>query len=88
MTRPKKERKVIVCDELDFSWHKEQTVVLLRLHKEGKNIQQIASRFRRPKEEILIALIGLLPQHELAEMLRDCWGVKNNDKPKKFECID
>jgi hypothetical protein len=87
MTRPKVERKVIVCDEYDFSWHKQQTKVILQLHKEGKNLQQIANRFRRPKEEILIALIGLLPQSELAAMLGSCWDARNGDK-KTFECID
>lgn len=88
MTRPKVERKVIVCDELDFSWHKHQTKILLQLHKEGKTIQNIANRFRRPKEEILIALIGLLPHSELAVMLGRHWSARNDDKPKEFECID
>jgi len=87
MTKIKTERKVIVCDEYDFSWSKEQTKIIVQMHREGKSIQRIANRYRRPREEILIALIGLLPQSDIAAMLGSHWGAMPGGQ-KKFECID
>lgn len=88
MGRPKVERRVIVCDELNLSWQSEQIEEMIRLHSEKYSIHQISKFFRRPRQEILIALIGILPESDLADMLGDWWGVRVYNKPKKFECID
>lgn len=87
MTRTKVERKVIVCDEYDFSWSKLQTKNIVQMHREGKSIQRIAKRYRRPREEILLALIGLLTSSEIAAMLGNHWGAMPGGQ-KKLECID
>lgn len=86
--RPKTERRIIVCEELNLSWRNEQIEDMLRLYKEQYSIHQISKYFRRSRQEILIALIDILPESDLAEMLGEWWGVKVYNKPKKFECID
>lgn len=57
--RTPKEQLYIACEELDFSWYKNEIDTVRKAWEEGLPLWEIADKLHRTQEEVLILLLDL-----------------------------
>ncbi|NRD80313.1 hypothetical protein HPT25_23610 [Bacillus sp. BRMEA1] len=63
--RPARLNRVIVCDDLNFFYDEPELIEMKNLWKKGMSVADMAERFRRDPDEILVALIHLARKNEI-----------------------
>jgi hypothetical protein len=56
---PARKNRVLVCEGLDFWWDELELNVIVKMWKGGLSINQMADRFERDPDEVLLAIIHL-----------------------------
>jgi hypothetical protein len=56
---PARKNRVLVCEGLDFWWDEPELNVIVKMWKGGLSINQMADRFERDPDEVLLAIIHL-----------------------------
>lgn len=63
--REPRQNRVIVCEELDFTWERKELNKLARMWKKGQSILEMAVEVERDPDEVLIALIHLAKKNKV-----------------------
>jgi hypothetical protein len=59
------ERLYIACVDYDFSWRQEQVKRAVAYWEQGMPLLEIAAKFKRRQEEVLLLLVDLATQGEI-----------------------
>lgn len=63
--RPARLDRVLVCDELDYTWDRPELRLLAKMWKDGISVKTMAEHFSRDPDEVLIALIHLARKFDI-----------------------
>lgn len=81
---PKSRRKIyLVLEDIDPVWDEKEVVEFDRLWAEGADIEQIAKRFKRDPDEVLILAIDRARQGYITARRGSVWGDAWREKRRK-----
>jgi NTP pyrophosphatase (non-canonical NTP hydrolase) len=76
---PARKNRVLVCEGLDFWWDEPELDVIVKMWKGGLSIKQMADRFERDPDEVLLAIIHLAREDLIKSKLGGAFGMRINE---------